>query len=95
MNWPAWSSRRQLVEQFIAEEFHDATAGTNIRAYHSFDRPSMFAKQMRVHLQELLDPLAHRDLATPVWDIATKGPPFLGLDAFEFQHSPVFFGRRG
>lgn len=85
--------QKKLVEQFITEEFHDATRGTNVRAYHSFDRPTTFAQRLRIHLQELLDPIAGGDLATPVWDIARQGPPFLGLDAFEGEHAAVFFGR--
>ena len=85
--------QRKLVESFIREEFQDAETKLNLRAFHRFDRPTTFAQRLRIHLQELLDPLAGGNLATPVWDIASKGPPFLGLDAFEFEHAPVFFGR--
>jgi WD40 repeat protein len=83
--------QKKRVEQFIAEEFH--ASGANIRAYHSFDRPTTFAQRLRVHLQEMLDPLVSGDLPNPVWNIEKSGPPFLGLDAFEFEHAPVFFGR--
>jgi hypothetical protein len=85
--------QRKLVESFIREEFHDAETKLNLRAYHRFDRPTDFAERLRRHLEELLDALAGGDLPNPVWDIAEKGPPFLGLDAFEFKHAPVFFGR--
>jgi hypothetical protein len=44
-------------------------------------------------LQELLDDMAGGELAQPVWQIDRQGPPFQGLNAFEFQHSSVFFGR--
>jgi tetratricopeptide (TPR) repeat protein len=85
--------QKKLVEQFIAEEFRDGATGHNVRAYHSFDRPTTFAQRLRVHLQDLLDPLAGGELVTPFWDIEKHGPPFLGLDAFQFEHSSVFFGR--
>lgn len=31
--------------------------------------------------------------ASIIWPIAIKGSPFRGLDAFDAQHAPVFFGR--
>ena len=44
-------AQKEMVEQFIQEEFHDAE-GHNVRAYHSFDRPQGFSQRLRVHLQE-------------------------------------------
>jgi WD40 repeat protein len=85
--------QRKLVESFIREEFQDAETKLNIRAYHSFDRPTTFAQRLRIHLQDLIDSLVGGDLTRPVWDIAKRGSPFLGLDAFQFEHAPVFFGR--
>jgi hypothetical protein len=86
--------QKKLVERFIAEEFHDAEKNINVRAYHRFDRPSTFARRLRVHLQELLDEMAGGELVEPVWQIDRQGPPFQGLSAFEFQHSSVFSGVR-
>ncbi len=85
--------QKMAVNQFIKEEFHDAESGTNLRAFHSFDQPTTFAKQLRTHLTGLLESLCGSQLEKPVWDIAEQGPPFRGLDTFEFEHSPVFFGR--
>jgi tetratricopeptide (TPR) repeat protein/energy-coupling factor transporter ATP-binding protein EcfA2 len=86
-------AQKKLVETFIQEEFHDATGGTNVRAYHSFDRPATFSQRLRAHLQEMLDPLAASLGGEPVWDIGRQGSPFRGLEAFEPAHSAVFFGR--
>ncbi|MEZ5940613.1 MAG: AAA family ATPase [Planctomycetaceae bacterium] len=86
-------SQKRLVTEFITEEFRDAETGTNVRAYHSFDQPTTFAQRLRVHLTELLDELAGSGSSQPVWNIDTQGSPFRGLEAFEFQHAPVFFGR--
>ncbi len=85
--------QKKMVGEFIREEFRDANTGVNLRAYHSFDHPTTFAQQLRIHLTALLDPLAGDDLDEPVWDIAANGPPFRGLDVFEVEHAPVFFGR--
>ncbi len=85
--------QKKLVEHFIAEEFYDAEGGTNVSAFHTFDRPTTFAQRLRVHLQELLDPIAGQSLAEPIWDIAEKGSPFQGLEAFDVSQAPVFFGR--
>lgn len=85
--------QKKLVENFIAEEFHDIEHKTNLRAYHSFDRPTTFAQRLRVHLEELLDGMTGGDPSRPVWNVADKGPPFLGLAAYQFEHAAVFFGR--
>jgi pentatricopeptide repeat protein len=86
-------AQKRLVEAFIQEEFHDASSGANVRAYHSFDHPVTFSQRLRAHLQEILDPLAGDFAGDPVWEIDKQGSPFRGLEAFEFVHSAVFFGR--
>ena len=48
---------------------------------------------MRIHLTNVLDSLTGDDLGQPVWSIADQGPPFRGLDVFEYHHAPIFFGR--
>ena len=86
-------AQKKRVETFIAEEFHDAETHANIRAHHSFDQPVTFAQRLRVHLEALLDEIASLDQREPIWDIETQGLPFLGLEAYQFEHAPVFFGR--
>ena len=86
-------AQKKLAEQFIVEEFQDASKGYNVRAYHTFDRPVTLSQRLRVHLTEILDELAGGSMTEFVWDIEKKGPPFLGLEAFQPQHADVFFGR--
>jgi formylglycine-generating enzyme required for sulfatase activity len=78
---------------FIQEEFNDSTSGVNLRAYHNFDKPTTFAKQLRAHLTQILESISGEELERPFWNIEEKGAPFRGLEVFEFEHSPVFFGR--
>lgn len=85
--------QKELVTSFIREEFHDSERGTNMRAYHTFDQAASFSTRLRAHLQELLDSECQGLRADPVWDIEEQGPPFRGLQAFEFEHTEVFFGR--
>jgi tetratricopeptide (TPR) repeat protein len=85
--------QKLMVERFIQEEFHDASSGTNVRAYHTFNRPQAFAVRFRAHLQELIDGICTGSASKPNWDIEAKGPPFRGLEAFDFDHADVFFGR--
>lgn len=86
-------AQKQLVTEFISEEFRDAETGVNIRAVHSFGHPTTFAQKLRVHLTNFLDPLAGDGLRDPVWNITEQGPPFRGLESFEYEHAPIFFGR--
>jgi len=86
-------AQKELVQQFIEEEFHDGGSGHNVRAYHSFDRPTSLSQRLRAHLSGLLDELAGDGAAAAVWDIENQGAPFLGLEAFQPRHADVFFGR--
>jgi formylglycine-generating enzyme required for sulfatase activity len=81
------------LTQFVKEEFHDTESGVNVRAYHNFDQPTTFAKQLRTHLTNLLESTYGVELDRPYWDVDVLGPPFRGLDVFEFEHAPIFFGR--
>lgn len=85
--------QKSLVTRFIEEEFHDAAEGTNVRAYHTFEKAASFSGRLRAHLQELLDAQCQGLRADPVWDIEEKGSPFRGLRPFQFEHTEIFFGR--
>lgn len=85
--------QKLAVTTFIAEEFKDTDSGVNLRAYHSFDQPTTFARQLRIHLANLLEMMAGEASEKLCWDPVDQGPPFRGLEVFEFEHSPIFFGR--
>jgi hypothetical protein len=85
--------QKKLVERFIREEFHDETTGTNLRAYHTYHRPQSFSERLRVHLQEIVDGLSSGRSSRPAWEIDQRGPPFVGLASFRYEHAEVFFGR--
>ncbi|OYW30772.1 MAG: hypothetical protein B7Z47_03170, partial [Chthoniobacter sp. 12-60-6] len=87
------AEQKQLLNSFIEERFQDASTGNNIRAFHTFEQPPTFAKNLRIHLREILDPLSGLENAEPIWNINEHGSPFQGLSSFDFHHAPIFSGR--
>ena len=76
--------QKRLAESFVQEHFHDADSNTNLRAYHSFQEPSTFAKRLRVHLKNKLDELAlDSEPSGRYWDIVEQGSPYRGLEVFD------------
>ncbi len=88
-------AQKKKLDEFVDKWFHDRTEGTLIAAFHAFEAPSDFENLLENHLHRLVDrqiPASIRSTseARAVWK---KGSPFRGLEAFEFEHAPVFFGR--
>ena len=84
--------QRKAAEAFIREQFHEAEGGHNARAYHTFTEPVSFAVRLRTHLAQLLDEMLP-ELALGASQARWQGSPFRGLQAFEFEHADIFFGR--
>ena len=88
-------SQKKKLDEFVDKWFHDKAEGTLIAAFHAFEAPGDFENLLENHLHRLVDrqiPASIRSTseARAVWK---KGSPFRGLEAFEFEHAPVFFGR--
>lgn len=88
-------SQKKKLDQFVDKWFHDKAEGTLIAAFHAFEAPSDFENLLENHLHRLIDrqipsSISSTSEARAVWK---KGSPFRGLEAFEFEHAPVFFGR--
>ncbi len=62
-------SQKQSLKDFIREEFCDAETGINVRAHHSFDHPTSFAKRLRVQATSVLT------LNAPVLPATGSVPP--------------------
>lgn len=88
-------SQKKKLDEFINKWFHDKAEGTLVAAFHAFEAPSDFETALENHLHRLIDrqiPSSIRSTseARAVWK---RGSPFRGLEAFQFEHAPVFFGR--
>ncbi len=83
------AEQHSLVHQFIEERFEDEL-GRNQRAYHTYDRPLTFASRLKMHLRAIIDDmLGEASSGAAVWDEC----PYRGLQVFDIQHAPIFFGR--
>jgi WD40 repeat protein len=88
-------AQKEALDSFIEKWFFNMEDGTLKSAFHSFQATAEFERLLEVHLRKLIGRRLPTDDAPtapqqPSW---TAGSPFRGLDVFEFQHSPVFFGR--
>ena len=70
-----------------------------VAAFNPFQQPADFEQILEMHLRRLIEKRldawgirADVGLAPPrpSW---TEGSPFRGLEVFEFEHAPIFFGR--
>ncbi len=89
--------QKKKLDAFIAQWFGDPETGFR-NAFHQFDTPETFEGLVEAHLrricqQHIPERLADDDTAPAItW---TRGSPFRGLQAFDYEHAPVFFGRTG
>lgn len=88
--------QQQAMQGFVARWFHDATDGSLKGAFHNFAQPAEFEDLLEAHLARLVEarlpPGATVRHASATWRGTS---PFRGLEVFEAEHAPVFFGRTG
>lgn len=82
----------ELLKLFWARWFRSDT-GHFKAAYQSFDTTDAFATAVEEHIRQWLA-RHHMGAAGVTWPVALRGSPFRGLQAFDANHSDVFFGRR-
>src|SRR5271165_5092538 len=82
------------LENFVAQWFRDPKEGTWRFAVNEYKGLAEFEQRLEHHLRELVSkhalPGPTRRPTELVWK---EGSPFRGLNVFEVEHSPVFFGR--
>ncbi|MGQ0594385.1 MAG: nSTAND1 domain-containing NTPase [Gammaproteobacteria bacterium] len=89
-------AQQEAVGAFMNRWFRGAD-GSFIAAFNEFASLAQFEERLEVHLREriaLRFPSSAIDAEAPPrqppWQ---KGSPFRGLEIFDFEHAPVFFGR--
>jgi WD40 repeat protein len=86
--------QRRALDDFIQRWFY-STDRTFAAAYHAFKTADEYEALLDRHLSKLiLKHLPEEDrniqFVTKRW---AEGSPFRGLEVFEYQHAPVFYGR--
>jgi hypothetical protein len=91
--------QKEALDQFVQSWFHDEDDGALVAAFHNFSTPDQFEELLELHLRKILSsrlpreeerPAGTAPALPPAW---RKGTPFRGLDFFDYEHAPVFFGR--
>ncbi len=86
--------QKQAMEGFVAKWFRNDADGSLKAAFHNFASPADFEDLLEAHMTRLaeqhLPAGAVVQGGAPTW---RGSSPFRGLEVFEPQHSPVFFGR--
>lgn len=82
----------QGVEDFFNSDFfRDGSEGAFVGAYHTFKRTADFEETFEGHLRSMIARrLGEEQAGAVTW---TKGSPYRGLRAFDFEDRPLFFGR--
>ena len=90
-------SEKEALDNFFDKWFHDKAEGTLVAAFHPFDTSADFEEILESHLCKLIkrrlpdpDVKGKYPPAAPHWK---KGSPYRGLNVFQFEHSPIFYGR--
>jgi tetratricopeptide (TPR) repeat protein len=87
--------QKKKLDKFINRWFHDTEEGTLKAAFHPFESASEFELVLERHLRKVIqkalpESAGAEAAATAVWK---QGSPFRGLQTFDFEHAPIFFGR--
>jgi tetratricopeptide (TPR) repeat protein len=72
---------------------HFADRGVFLAAYDEYHSLEEFAHRLEQSLRALLDRKVRALAAAPPEEALWIGPPFRGLQAFEFEHAAIFYGR--
>jgi WD40 repeat protein len=82
--------QKEALDRFVSKWFHED--GSLIAAFHPFQTLEQYEELVEQHLRKLIArvPGAEATLIAPTW---TEGSPFRGLEPFDREHAPIFFGR--
>jgi hypothetical protein len=88
--------QKKALDAFIDRWFGNAQ-DTFTAAFHTFESPGQFEDLLEIHLRKLiLGRLPERLAGDPEEAVLVrwhKGSPYRGLQAFDEEYAPVFFGR--
>ncbi|MEM7068366.1 MAG: hypothetical protein AAF478_05725 [Pseudomonadota bacterium] len=93
--------QKKALDGFVQKWFH-ADDGSLVAAFHPFENSAEFETLFEKHLETLvqqrleemsLSVTPDEAIAQPQIQASWEGSPFCGLNAFEFEHAEIMFGR--
>ena len=87
--------QKQLVDEFVRRWFVSSGATTFKAAFREFVDAAQFEEMLGTHLREFLERRLEKIESAGTGGAIRwhEGSPYRGLQTFELQHAPVFFGR--
>lgn len=86
--------QKQALDAFVRRWFHDEADGTLRAAFHPFESVAEFEELIEVHLRKLIARRFPEAVGAERRDVTLwTESPFRGLESFDFEHAPIFFGR--
>jgi tetratricopeptide (TPR) repeat protein len=91
-----WRSLKQFIERWTRDTSEDVFVGsfTDYRTLAEFEE-LIEIKLRKIVERRIPDLLENQATEVPARRTWTAGSPFRGLEPFEFEHAPIFFGRTG
>ena len=89
-----WRALKRFIEQWTKDSEDGSFVGS-FTAYHTI---AEFQDLFEIKLRKVAErrmAVSPGTLAPPEKPAWTKGSPFRGLEPFDFEHAPIFFGRTG
>ena len=86
--------QKRALERFVSTWFRNEADGTLKGAFHHFATSADFEDLLDAHLTQLAEQFVPPGMTARSRAATWKGrSPFRGLQAFDAEHAPVFFGR--
>jgi hypothetical protein len=90
----------RALKQFIERWTRDTHEGVFVGSFTDYRTLSEFEELIEIKLRKIIErrtplPQESQTLEAPARPTWTTGSPFRGLEPFEFEHAPIFFGRTG
>ena len=91
-----WRALKQFIDQWTRDTSEDAFVGS----FTDYKTLAEFEELIEIKLRKIVERRCAELPERPASEIParatwTAGSPFRGLEPFEFEHSPIFFGRTG
>ncbi len=85
-------AQKKMLDRFLDRWFRQPD-GAFKAAFHTFQTPDRFEELLAVHLRKLIQNRLPEHPSFSAGPSAWHHDPFRGLEAFELEHSKIFFGR--